>query len=138
MTVLDADRQRATTVSAFSSVSLAPPLVMVALNNDSVSLTSLTPGGAFAVNVLATGQDDVSRRCAFADRVGLDGVDYTVGQNGCALIDRALVHLECTVHSIVPAGDHHVVLGLVSRAQHSDSEPLLYWHRKYGSFIPSE
>lgn len=138
VTVLEAGGQRATTVSAFSSVSLVPPLVMVALNNDSVSLSCLAPGGPFAVNVLAAGQDEVSRQCAFSDRVGLDGVDYDSGQNGCALIDGALVHLECTVHSIVPAGDHHVVLGLVSRAQHSDSAPLLYWHRKYGEFTPSE
>ncbi len=138
ITVPDTGEHRATTVSAFASVSLVPPLVMVALNNDSISLTSLKRGGAFAVNILAAGQDEVSRQCAVPDRSGMDGLEYVIGLNGCALIDGAVVHLECAVHSIVPAGDHHVVMGLVSRATHSQSAPLVYWHRKYGAFKPAE
>ncbi len=136
LTVRETDEHRATTVSAFASVSLVPPLVMVALNNDSVSLTSLKRGGAFAVNILAAGQEEVSRQCALPDRSGMDGIEYVTGLNGCALIDGAVVHLECAVHSIVPAGDHHVVIGLVSRASHGHSAPLVYWHRKYGAFNP--
>lgn len=137
MTVNDGGQPRATTVSAFSSVSLDPPLVLVALNHQSLSLKALRLNSPFAINILSAEQAAVSRQCAASDRVGMDGVAFTYGENGCALIERALVHLECEVHSLIPAGDHQVVFGLVTRSLHADGTPLVYWHRQYGDFSAS-
>lgn len=134
VTVNDGDQPRATTVSAFSSVSLEPPLVLVALNNQSLSLKALRLNSPFAINILAAEQATVSRQCAASDRVGMHGVAFTPGENGCALIEHALVHLECEVHSMIPAGDHQVVFGLVTRSVHGHGMPLVYWHRQYGDF----
>lgn len=139
VTVPEGDGHRGTTVSAFSSVSLDPPLVLVAPSNDSGFLAVLSRGATvFAVNILAASQAHVSRLCAGADRSGLGQVAYTVGANGCALIDGALVQMECSVQSIVPAGDHHVVFGLVSRVLYSNDSPLVYWSRQYGVFAPQQ
>lgn len=137
VTTLDGESPRAITISAFSSVSLSPPLVLVSVNNDSLVLPSITTSKVFTVNILALGQADVSKASANHDREGLSGVPYAVGANGCAVIDGALAHLECELHALVEAGDHHLAIGLVTRAASTAGTPLLYWSRRYGEFKPS-
>jgi flavin reductase (DIM6/NTAB) family NADH-FMN oxidoreductase RutF len=136
VTTLDGTQHRAITVSAFASVSLTPPLVLVSINNDSLVLPSIVSSKVFSINILALGQTDVSKACAYHDREGMGDVQYTVGANGCALVDGALVHIACELHATVPAGDHHLAIGLVTHAFTSPSAPLLYWSRQYGEFTP--
>ena len=136
VTTLDGILPRAITVSAFTSVSLEPPLVLVSVNNDSLVLPSITTSRVFTINILDRVQADVSRACANHDREGMSGVAHTVGANGCARIDGALAHLECHLHATVEAGDHHLTIGLVTNASSTRSAPLLYWSRQYGDFTP--
>lgn len=136
VTTLDGEQPRAITVSAFTSVSLSPPLVLVSINNDSLVLPSIVASKVFTINILALDQTDVSRACANHDREGMSGVQYTVGSNGCPLIDGALAQLQCQLHAAVEAGDHHLAIGLVTHASNTSSIPLLYWSRQYGEFTP--
>lgn len=133
---MEAGEARAITVSAFSSVSLTPPLVLVSINNESTVLSNITESRVFTINILALAQTDVSRACSSHEREGMSGVRYSVGANGCALIEGALVHLECELHATVEAGDHHLMIGLVTAASNSAASPLLYWSRQYGEFTP--
>ncbi len=136
VTTLDGSAPRAITVSAFASVSLTPPLILVSINADSPALDCIQASNVFAVNMLAIDQADVSKACSTPDRVGMNGVRHTLGSNGCALIDGAVAQLECQLHVAVEAGDHVLVLGLVTSAYVAGTAPLLYWARQYGEFEP--
>ena len=60
-----------------------------------------------------------------------DGVGYTRGENGVALLDDALVHLECDVVARHEAGDHTIIVCAVDRMEAYDGRPLLYYRGGY-------
>jgi flavin reductase len=119
------------TVNSFSSVSLDPMLVLVCLNATSRGLGLIEEAGAFVVNVLSAGQQDVSR--CFADRhrpVGpmmFDGVPFDPGLTGCPVLAGAAASFECRLRQAHPAGDHLIVLGEVVALVHRPHlEPLIF------------
>jgi len=121
------------TASAFTSVSLSPPLIAVCLGQDTRTLALLERSRVFAVNVLSRTQAAVSNHFASAktEDARFEGQRYSIGVNGCPLIDGALVQLECEVHSVLTAGDHRIVVGLVTEATLAEGSPLLYWDGGY-------
>lgn len=133
VTVADGDYLHGMTASAFASVSLEPPLVLVCLDKMSRTLTLLRDTGVFSVNVLGAGQEEVSG--AFAQR-GLKpfaSIPHRRGDNGTPVLDDAIAVLECTTYRVFEAGDHEVVLGEVSAARAADGEPLVYYEGTYRS-----
>ena len=68
------------TVSAFCSVSLHPPLVLVCVDHRSEANAGMRESGLFAVNVLAEEQEDVSRRFAAPGRAKLEGFAFVEGK----------------------------------------------------------
>ncbi len=137
VTVAD-ERGEATglTVSAFSSVSLNPPLVLVCIDNRSTSIPVIESVGSFAVNVLTKDQAHLSNRFASRDVNKFDGVAWSKGSLGMPLLSGALAQLECTVAQTVDAGDHTLFIGQVEATNVEDSEqPLLYFNGNYGNFV---
>src|SRR5205814_10426112 len=67
VTTRDDSRPHGLTVSAFSSLSLDPPLVLICIDKKTASYGALTRSGAFAINILADDQENISRQ--FASRV---------------------------------------------------------------------
>jgi flavin reductase (DIM6/NTAB) family NADH-FMN oxidoreductase RutF len=122
------------TVSAFASLSLEPPLVLVCLDQTATLLPHLHAAGAFGVSILGAAQRGLSRRFAdpAADRFG--GVAFTRGASGVALLDGAVAHLECRRVAVHPGGDHVIIVGAVLGARTFTGEPLVYCHRDYGRF----
>ncbi len=118
------------TVSAFSSVSLVPPLIMVCIGDDSSLRPVIADATNFGVSILAANQEPLSRRFA-AHGERFDGVGFTRGENGIALIDGALAFMECRVVARHPAGDHTIVVGEVEAASVGDDRPLLYYRGGY-------
>ena len=123
-------RDHGMTVSAFSSVSLDPPLVMVCIGDDSSLRPTIAESRHFGVSILAAGQEALSRRFA-AHGERFDGVGFTRGENGVALIDGALAFMECRVIARHPAGDHTIVVGEVEAASVGYDRPLLYYRGGY-------
>lgn len=117
------------TVNAITSVSLAPPLVLICLREDSLTLAALLAEGHFGVNVLREHQGPIARR--FARRgASWDGVSYTAGPvAGVPLIAGALATLECAVHDVADGGDHRIIVGQVQAVDHPDEHvsPLLFY-----------
>lgn len=128
------DEHRVIVVSAFSSVSLEPPLVLVCVNNESSALSTIVQSGVIAINVLAHDQEDVALRGSAKARVGLNDIAHTLGTNGCALVVGAAASLECDVWKTDVAGDHMVIYGLVTAVSVGAAPPILYHQRRYGSF----
>jgi flavin reductase (DIM6/NTAB) family NADH-FMN oxidoreductase RutF len=126
------DRDHGMTVSAFCSVSLAPTLILICVEQSASSHDVLLDVSHFAVNVLSTHQEPISRRFAGTDELQrFDGLGYTRGVTGAALLDDALAHIECRRFSHHDAGDHTVIIGEVEAAiAHYDS-PLIYYRGGY-------
>jgi flavin reductase (DIM6/NTAB) family NADH-FMN oxidoreductase RutF len=116
------------TANAMSSVSLTPPLLLVCLRDESLTLAALLESGRFAVNVLHADQQDLARRFARRD-AGWDGVAHRDGR-----LDGALATLECAVHDVAEGGDHRIVVGRVVTVEHPDEHapPLLFYRGAYG------
>jgi flavin reductase (DIM6/NTAB) family NADH-FMN oxidoreductase RutF len=118
----------ATTVSAFTSLSLDPPLVLVALGPNATVLPFLQPGAHFGISILAEPQ----RRLAtiFADPLPVGNSPFAT--EGEPVIDDALVALACTVTEVRTGGDHRLVLAEVTAIRgRSDAAPLIRFRRRY-------
>jgi 3-hydroxy-9,10-secoandrosta-1,3,5(10)-triene-9,17-dione monooxygenase reductase component len=120
------------TVSAFCSVSLHPPLVLVCIDHHSEINAGMRESGQFAVNVLAEDQEDVSRRFAAPGRAKSDGFPFVEGKHGLPLVTGALAHVECRVRSFHDEGDHAVWVGDVRSLATHPGRPLLYHAGSYG------
>jgi flavin reductase (DIM6/NTAB) family NADH-FMN oxidoreductase RutF len=118
------------TVTAFSSVSLEPPLVLVCIDRRSETHAGFERG-AFAVSLLAEGQESVSQRFACGGPAKFAEGGLAKGESGLLLVPGALAHLECRVHGSVPGGDHVIYVGLVERVAVFEGRPLLHHARGY-------
>ena len=118
------------TVSAFSSVSLDPPLVMVCVGDDASLRPMMAEAEHFGVSILAAGQEALSRRFA-AHGERFEGIGFARGENGVALIEGSLAYMECRIVARHPAGDHTIVIGEVEAASVGDDRPLLYYRGGY-------
>jgi flavin reductase (DIM6/NTAB) family NADH-FMN oxidoreductase RutF len=129
-------RDFGSTVSAFTSVSLEPPLVLCCLNRASETGRVLLERNRFAVCLLASGQAALARRFAapLADRFA--GVSLSRTAHGLPIIAGCLAHLECRVAECVQAGDHVVVFGAVEGIHAAEGAPLVVYRGSYGSFQP--
>lgn len=133
VTTRSGDKMHGMTVSAFSSVSADPPLVLVCANQASITHEVIQEGGLFTVNILAAHQKDVSNVFASVEKedVRLEHVSWSEGETGAPLIDEALACLECKVTNAHQAGSHTIYVGRVEAVHTSVAEPLLYYRGGY-------
>ena len=132
VTTVGADgRDHGMTVSAFCSLSLDPPLVLLCVDKTATMHAPLLAASHFAVNLLALEQEALSRRFAESIDAKFDGVTVTRQLSGCALIDGALAHLECAMWAQHEGGDHTIFVGRVNRADAREAEPLLHYRGGY-------
>ncbi|MEU8569977.1 flavin reductase family protein [Streptomyces pathocidini] len=126
------------TATAFMSVSLDPPLVMVSVRNDSRMDELLERQPLWAASVLSEAQRHIAGRFAMkgriSDRLLFEGLPHDSGEvTGAPLVHGALALLECRTENRVVAGDHTLVIARVLRA-HTPSEesgPLTYFRGRY-------
>ena len=115
------------TASAFTSLSLSPPLVLVCLANSADCFDSFNNQSKFAVNII--GQDHESLAFKFATK-GCDkfeGDEFQSGRTGLPILADSPVSLECTTQSIYPGGDHIILVGQVEYLTANDVKPVI-WH----------
>jgi len=122
------------TASSLASVSLDPPLVLVAVDRRNDMHDALKTAPHFAINILTADQEILSRRFASTDPNRFDGVGYREGRNGLPLLNDVVAHIECAMHGAVPGGDHTVYFGLVTGGDVMEARPLIYYRSGYGSF----
>ena len=133
-TALDG-RLRGVTVSAFTSVSLDPPLVLIALANETTMRDMLAESGIFAVSLLSDDQEFLSER--FAARAPIvneefEGVPYLLSVTGAPILEQSLAWYDCRVEATYPGGDHTLFVGRVEAMGFSENrEPLIYYANRY-------
>ena len=132
VTVRDPDgRDHGMTVSAFSSLSLEPPLVQVCIGNDATMALPMQSATSFGVNILSADQEALSRRFAGPIDDRFADVLLTRGSLGNVILDDVLASLECRVVARHPVGDHVIVVGEVDCGAAHDGRPLLYYRGDY-------
>lgn len=134
VTTVDRDgRDQGLTVSAFSSLSLDPPLVMVCIDHTASVWPAFQDATAIAVNILSSTQEALSRRFSSREGDRFDGVGFTRGADGVVLLDDTLAAVECTVIDRIAHGDHSILVGRVESGTARDLQPLLYYRGGYAS-----
>lgn len=134
LTVRDPGGQPAgMTASSLASVSLEPPLVSVCVDHQADLHDLIAAAPEFTVNILESGQEELSRRFADEHPDRFDGVGYHVGPEGQVRLDGALAHIECERFAIYPGGDHTIVVGRVVGGDTGDGHPLLYYRGGYAA-----
>jgi flavin reductase (DIM6/NTAB) family NADH-FMN oxidoreductase RutF len=137
ITAAGQDRPHGTTVSAFTSLSLDPPMVLVSLGKTSELLSFVRATGRFGVNVMGREQSAVAMAFATKGDQKFQGVRWT-SVWGVPRLDGAPGWLACAVASLVSAGDHVIVLGNVLDADARWGDPLTYHSRAFGTHRPLE
>lgn len=121
-------------ISSFTSVSLDPPLVGFFAATRSSSWQALRRSSHFAVNVLASGQEDVCRTFATSGADRFAAIGWTPLPSGAPRLDGAVAWLECERTQVTPAGDHELCLGTVVDLATGDddrAEPLVFFRGAY-------
>jgi flavin reductase (DIM6/NTAB) family NADH-FMN oxidoreductase RutF len=119
------------TVSAFCSVSLEPPLILVCIEKNASVYKALTTSSQFVVNMLSVNQEHIARRFAIVDIDRFEGVGYSRTNNGTAVLDDVLAVIECNRQAMYDGGDHTIIVGEVHSARVEDGSPLLYYRGGY-------
>lgn len=124
------------TVSAVSSLSLDPTLVLACVDRNSETLPFLERAGFFAVNVLEEGKGEtLARRFAGGGaEEKFRGVAWRPERTGAPVLDEALAWMDCRVTAVVPGGDHTIFVGEVLAADAREGTPLLYYRGGFGRF----
>ncbi len=134
ITTTDRDgRDQGMTVSAFSSLSLDPPLVLVCIDHAASLWPVLQTAEHFAVNILASQQEALSRRFSSKEPDRFDGIGFSRGNTGVPMLDDTLASIECAITARVPQGDHSILIGHVESGTTRDLQPLLYYRGGYAS-----
>ncbi|MGE0682086.1 MAG: flavin reductase family protein [Candidatus Binatia bacterium] len=119
------------TANAFSSLSLDPPLLLICVDKKVDCYACFEETKVFGVNFLSESQDQLSTRFATKGIEKFEGVPYTLGELGVALLDGAVAHLECKLVTAYEGGDHTIYIGEIQNARVLNDRPLLFFRGKY-------
>ncbi len=130
------DHSYGMTATAFSSVSLDPPLVLVCVKTESEGSGLVAGNGIFAVNILAADQEPISRYFATRDRPrGLDAfaeVPHREVATGSPIIEGTVGYLDCRLAMSHEAGDHLIFIGeVLALSADPDVAPLIFHSGRY-------
>lgn len=126
------------TVTAFSSVSVEPPQVLICINESADTGEGIAASQCFAVNILRSDQQSVSGQfsggCSQEERFA--GTPWSLGQTGAPILDDSLMSLDCRVVERTRAGTHWIIIGEVAESFRRRGEPLLYYRGAYRELTP--
>jgi len=121
------------TASAFTPVSLDPPLLLVCVGYASRSASVFAKAETFAVSVLTHAQDAISTRFATPGAERFSITPWEPKTTGAPVLVETAGWFDCTVHDRVDAGDHFLLLGRIEALGGPDDAPapLGYWRSGY-------
>ena len=125
-------------VGSFTSVSLSPPLVAFLPDRNSSSWAKLSDAPKFCVNILSAEQEQLCRKLTSSVPDKFADLPYRLSPLGSPILDGVVAWIDCETYSVVEAGDHFVVQGIVRRSEIANGGlPLLFFQGGYGRFTPS-
>jgi 3-hydroxy-9,10-secoandrosta-1,3,5(10)-triene-9,17-dione monooxygenase reductase component len=119
-------------IGSFASVSLDPPLVGFFPGRTSSSWPRIRAGGAFCVNILGEGQEEISRVFASKGTEKFAALGWKPGLTGSPILNDVTAYIDCTIESITEAGDHDFVVGrVVDLDVGHEGSPLIFYRGGY-------
>lgn len=113
------------TANSFSSLSLAPPLVMWAPAKCSTRYSAFINANYFAVHILSYAQKSLCE--AFArEKDSFSQFSHTLNSKNVPILENCLATFECRTHEIHDAGDHSIIIGDVYLAHQNEGTPLIF------------
>jgi flavin reductase ActVB len=133
VTALDVDgKDHGMTVSAFCSLSLVPPLVLICIDRSADMFAVLQRSDRFCATILAADQERLSRRFSDLDpEQRFEGIATTRTSEGIAVLPNAVALIECCITARHDAGDHGIFVGEVENAITTEREPLVHFRGGY-------
>lgn len=126
------------TCSSLTSVSIAPPTLLVCLDRTSRTLRAIHECGEFALNLLHVGGRGAAEifSTVGADRFSRVSWEPSPCRGMPWLADHSHSRAECRASNFYPVGDHEVVIGTVTHMTRTTRVPLLYGQRQYSIWQP--
>jgi len=131
-----AGRLHGITVSAFCSVSLDPPMVLICIEKTTGSHYAFGESGAFVVNVLGEHQSNVSEHFATTIDEKFGRIEHTLNEDGVPVLTGAIATLRCKLRHSLDGGDHSIFVGFVEDVIVTGGQPLIYFNRDYHNLKP--
>jgi len=129
----DDDKNWGFTANAFSSLSLDPPMVLVCVSKEADCCSAFRSARKFGVNILRREHESLARRFATKGKDKFAGGGFRKGNLGVPILPDALAILECTTETLVPGGDHTILIGLVEHAKVQDGYAAIYFRSAFHS-----
>ncbi|MEX0728921.1 MAG: flavin reductase family protein [Planctomycetaceae bacterium] len=137
VTTSDGTNHNGLTANAVTSLSLDPPLVIVAIDRRALTHKSISDNRCFAVNILTQEQQSLSDRFARSGPKDFSDLNFTTAITGSPILADSLGYADCQLTHILPGGDHDIFVGEIVAGEAGTGNPLLYFQGKYRS-ISSE
>lgn len=122
---------RGLAVSAYSSVSLDPPLVLVCVQKSSSTYPALFRSSHIGINILSSEQRDTLATFASKSKNKFADLKWHRGPNGSPLIDGSSACIEVEIRERFQALTHTIFIGRVQHAETTDDAPILYKAAKF-------
>lgn len=119
------------TANSFTSVSLEPPLVSVNIDRHAELHGLLTGVSRFALNVLASEQEILSRQFAGPRENRFQNVGHRPSPGGDPWLDGALASFDCLRYAAFEAGDHTILVGQIVDGTVGTGDPLIFYDGRY-------
>ncbi len=117
------------TINSFGSVSLEPALALWSIQNSSELFDFWCNTQRYSINILASDQKELSGQCAKPGQHALHDNQVRLASSGVPVISGALASFEMTLDQVVPAGDHHLILGRIDHYEVNEALAPLVFHK---------
>jgi flavin reductase (DIM6/NTAB) family NADH-FMN oxidoreductase RutF len=121
------------TANAVTSLSLEPPLVLVAVVRNSATDGYLNTSRCFALNILTAEQRNLSTRFSGPGPRDFSDLPTKTAVTGCPILVEALAWVDCRVVDVLAGGDHQIFVGeiVAGDAHETEKKPLLFYSGQY-------
>ncbi|MDW3094636.1 MAG: flavin reductase family protein [Gammaproteobacteria bacterium] len=130
-TISSSGKKHGFTASAFSSLSLDPPLILVCLANTADCFEPFVTCDKFAVNVIGHQQHELAFKFATKGVDKFDGGEFDDGKSGLPIISNSIFTLECNIKDTYPGGDHEILVGEVQHATVNEGTPSIWYEGNF-------
>ena len=131
----DDGRPYGLTANAVTSLSLAPPLLLICIDKNAETHPHFLTSRCFVVNILSEDQEELSGRFAKSGGDKFGPLPFSTNQDGVPVLENTLAHLECRIIETHEGGDHVIHIGEVQHAEVRGGRPLLYFQGKYRHLV---
>jgi 3-hydroxy-9,10-secoandrosta-1,3,5(10)-triene-9,17-dione monooxygenase reductase component len=132
VTAMDGDAPVGMAANSFTSLSLAPPLVLFCVADSSSTWPRIESAGRFAINILGEEHESLSQLFALKGADRFSKVQWRRGISGAPVLDDAIAYIDCEFEAKHPGGDHQIVVGrVVDVDMRQDARPLVFFKGAY-------